>query len=102
MKLIFPKDKTQFNPNQLPIIPTRFGTESACHLIAMAQDGTDLYVTFTNEDRKEVWIEKASVFLTAHDHLVAEMLERIEDEQEFTMAHQFFLKEGILDARKNE
>lgn len=101
MKLVFPKDKRQFNPNQLPVIPTKYGTESACHLIAMAQDGTDLYVTFTNEERKEVWIEKASVLLTPQDHLVAEMLQRIDDEQEFVRAHKFFIDEGILDAKKS-
>jgi hypothetical protein len=97
MQLIYPKEKAKWNPKQLPSLPTKDKQDSGFLLIACAMHGFDLYAAFTDHDRRDVWIEKASRLDPSSHALAFEMLVRIEDEKEFTFAHQYFIKEGFLD-----
>lgn len=98
MKLIFPKEKKTWNPKNLPSIPTKRGEHSGFLLIAAGLQGFDLYTAFTNEERTDVWIEKASRLNPMSHALCFEMLEKIKDDKEFAFAHQYFINEGFLDA----
>lgn len=99
MKLLFPTNKQRWNPNMLPEIPSRIGG-SGYLLIAAAYSGLDLYVCFTDILRQQVWIEKTTKLNPMSNHLLHEMLVRIDSDEEFNKAHQFFIKEGFLDEIK--
>jgi hypothetical protein len=98
MRLIYPKDKSKWDPNQMPFVPCSMtiSRSSGWLLVAAAQDGYDAYVCMLREDRTEISIEKSSKLL-GKAHVNFEDLIKIKDEKEFTMAHQFFIKEGFLD-----
>jgi hypothetical protein len=102
MKLIYPQNRLKWDPNKLPGIPDRFGKSTGYILIGAAQSGFDLYVAFADEFRTNVWIEKASTLNPLAKAMCMEMLERIDNDQEFTRAHQFFIKEGLLDGVSKE
>ena len=96
MKLIYPQDKSKWDPKKLPGIPDRLGNDTGHRLIAAAQNGFDIYAAFTDEIGSSVWIEKTNRLNPLSNSMCMEMLERINDDKEFTFAHQFFIKEGLL------
>lgn len=101
MNLLYPKNRESWNPNQLPEIPSRFGG-SGYYLIASAYSGLDLYVCFTDELRTSVWIEKTSKLNPKANHLIHEMLVRIDSDEEFDRAYKFFIEKGFLDDLKSK
>ncbi|MDD3412616.1 MAG: hypothetical protein PHY47_01315 [Lachnospiraceae bacterium] len=96
MKLIFPKNKLEWNPKKLPGIPDRYGNHTGHRLVAAAQNGIDIYACFTDEKNSNIWIEKTTALNPLANNLCMEMLERISDDAEFNRIHQFFVKEGLL------
>ena len=103
MKIRYPKydllKKNIIDWNNLPIIPTKHSTESGYYLIALASEGNTGYVVFTNQNHSEVWIEKFSN-LTCIDFFHFEMLEKIDDDEEFQYVYEYFQKIGVLDGAK--
>jgi hypothetical protein len=97
MKLVYPQNKLLWNPKKLQGIPDRLGNDTGHRLIGIGQSGFDLYVAFTNDLSTEVWIEKTTTLHPLSRTMCMEMLSRITDEKEFVRAHQFFIKEGLLE-----
>jgi hypothetical protein len=97
MRLKFPllKDKVQWNRRNYHKIPADGVYESGYYLVGVAEDAFDLYVAFTNETQDQVWIEKTNKLLS--DPIVTNNFKKIDDQEEFNRAHQFFIKQGILD-----
>ena len=95
LKYPLARDKVQWNKRNYPPIPDATGYHSGYDLIGVAEDTFNLYVAFTNEDKDQLWIEKTSKL--APDPLRSNLFNKIDDEEEFSAAHSFFIGQGILD-----
>jgi len=102
MELTYPKtmkEWNQWNTKRYPFIPTRKWTPSGYLMLGCAKQSFDVYVAFTDEKRSEVWIEKTSI-LMGQQMLMIEDLVRIDEDEEFNIAHRFFINQGLLDGTK--
>lgn len=98
MILDYPKYKItreSWRSDKLSGIPMSNGSPSPYLLIALARQGFDLYVLFTNDDRDTVWIEKTTT-LNTQAHMTFEDLNQITNDEEFNNVHGFFQTEGVL------
>jgi len=101
MILKYPKlnDLPFWNDRKFPGIMHNATHSSPYFLIGLAQSGTDVYVAFTNHDQDNVWIEKTTQLMGLQG-MYAKSFQQIETDEEFNLAHSFFVKEGILDGPK--
>jgi len=98
MKLEFPlKGDLKFWKTRkfMPIMATAL-TVSAYYLIGMCSSGTDFYIAFTNEKQDQIWIEKTTSLL-GQASSYASSFQKIETDEEFNLAYDFFIKKGVLD-----
>jgi hypothetical protein len=92
------KDKVRWNKREYHSIPANSLVGSGYFLVGVAEDTFDLYIAFTNETNDELWIEKASKL--APDPIQTSNFVKIGNPEEFNTAHDFFIKQGILDGPK--
>jgi hypothetical protein len=98
LALIYPLKKP-YDFDNLIGIPNKNGEFSGYYLLAIAESiglFSDHYICFTNVDRNNVWIEKASI-VSNKDWFCFDDLVKIKDEEEFNLVHSFLVKESILD-----
>ena len=92
MILKYPKTKD----SPIKELPLKDGMPSGYYLLGMAEDGLTIYVCFCNAEKNKVWIEKTTK-LNPHKFLCLEQLEFIQDEEEFSKIHKFFIDKGALN-----
>lgn len=88
------KDKVGWFKKQFDKIPADGINHSGYYLVAVAEDTFDLYIAFTDESRKQVWIEKTNKL--ARDPIRTTNFVEIKDNEEFNKAHGFFVEQGLL------
>jgi len=98
LKYPLSKDKVKWHKREYHRIPANSLTDSGYFLVGVAEDTFDLYIAFTNETNDQLWIEKASKL--AVDPIQSSNFVKIGDAEEFNTAHNFFIKQGILDGPK--
>jgi hypothetical protein len=95
MNILHPKTK-QPNFNNLSELPSAKGGGSGYYLIALVEQGLDLYVCFCNAERNKVYIEKTTK-LNTNKFLCVEDLTFISDESEFSTIYNFLIDNRILN-----
>lgn len=95
------KDLQDWKLRNFPNIMYNLTHSSPYKLIGVAESGTDVYVAFCNQQQDQVWIEKTTTLL-GREGMCAKSFQRIETDEEFNRAHQFFVNKGILDGPKRD
>jgi len=100
LKYPLSKDMVDWHKRLYPSIMTDIVSTSGYRLIGLAEDTFDVYVAFTNEAQDNLWIEKTNKLLGTSG-MYAKSFVQIDNDEEFNRAHQFFVKKGILDGKKD-
>jgi hypothetical protein len=95
MKLTYPKNNYN-NFSNLNELPSAKGGGSGYYLIALAESGLDIYVTFCNAERDKVYIEKTTK-LNPNKFLCVEDLIFIDNKEEFFTVYKFLIDKKVLD-----
>jgi uncharacterized protein YrzB (UPF0473 family) len=83
------------NKKELLELPDKNGNSTGYHILGIAKTEYDVYVCFANLLTKEVWIEKTHKLLLTN-HVNMNILNKIDNDNEFAMAYKFFLDKGLL------
>lgn len=100
LKYPLSKDMVHWHKKEFPEIMADSVCKSGYQLIGLAEDTFDVYIAFTNETNDQVWIEKTNK-LAGLAGMYAKSFVQIENDEEFGMAHSFFIKNRILDGKEN-
>ena len=92
MDLLYPTQNSKKEPLELP---DKNGNSTGYHILGIAKTEYEVYVCFANLLTREVWIEKTHKLLLT-DHVNMNILNKIDDNQEFAMIYKFFLDKGLL------
>jgi hypothetical protein len=80
-------------PRQLP---NKLGGSSGYLLLAVVEDGTDLYAAFIDQAQEQLWIEKYIAPIIKREFFCFEDLTKIKDEQEFVTVRNFLMRQNII------
>lgn len=79
----------------MPILASAL-TVSSYYLVGICSSGNDFYITFTNKEQDQIWIEKTTSLLGKASSY-ASGFQKIETDEEFNLAYNFFVQKGVLD-----